>query len=33
MNGGGIRGGKIYAPGTAITRRDCWRSCRSTIGW
>jgi 2',3'-cyclic-nucleotide 2'-phosphodiesterase (5'-nucleotidase family) len=22
MNGGGIRGGKIYAPGTEITRRD-----------
>ena len=22
MNGGGIRAGKIYAPGTAITRRD-----------
>jgi 2',3'-cyclic-nucleotide 2'-phosphodiesterase (5'-nucleotidase family) len=22
MNGGGIRGGKIYAPGTPITRRD-----------
>jgi 2',3'-cyclic-nucleotide 2'-phosphodiesterase (5'-nucleotidase family) len=22
MNGGGIRGGKVYAPGTAITRRD-----------
>jgi 2',3'-cyclic-nucleotide 2'-phosphodiesterase (5'-nucleotidase family) len=22
MNGGGIRGGKIYAPGTTITRRD-----------
>ena len=22
MNGGGIRGGKIYEPGTAITRRD-----------
>jgi 2',3'-cyclic-nucleotide 2'-phosphodiesterase (5'-nucleotidase family) len=22
MNGGGIRGGKLYAPGTAITRRD-----------
>ena len=21
-NGGGIRGGKIYAPGTTITRRD-----------
>ena len=22
INGGGIRGGKVYAPGTAITRRD-----------
>ena len=22
MNGGGIRGGRLYAPGTAITRRD-----------
>jgi 2',3'-cyclic-nucleotide 2'-phosphodiesterase (5'-nucleotidase family) len=22
MNGGGIRGGKVYAPGTPITRRD-----------
>jgi 2',3'-cyclic-nucleotide 2'-phosphodiesterase (5'-nucleotidase family) len=22
MNGGGIRGGKVYAPGSAITRRD-----------
>ena len=22
MNGGGIRGGKVYEPGTAITRRD-----------
>ncbi len=22
MNGGGIRGGKVYAPGTTITRRD-----------
>ena len=22
MNGGGIRGGKVYPPGTAITRRD-----------
>ena len=22
MNGGGIRGGKLYEPGTAITRRD-----------
>ena len=22
MNGGGIRAGKVYPPGTAITRRD-----------
>jgi len=22
MNGGGIRGGRVYAPGTAISRRD-----------
>ncbi len=34
MNGGGIRGGKVYAAGHADhAAATCWPSCRSATAW